>query len=167
MMRERILPYSDTKTTGAADFYFAINATFRFIRTKFGENALRKYWIDLGREYLAPVSERWKVGGLDAVQAYWRVFFEAEPSADVEVKRENDRVVLEVRICPAIRHLRAGARAIDPGFCQHCYFVSESAAHKAGFTFRLKGGNGSCEQMFLRSVPDETPQNMANIANVK
>ena len=30
------LPYTDTKPVGAADFYFAINATFRFVLNKLG-----------------------------------------------------------------------------------------------------------------------------------
>jgi len=30
------LPYTDTKPVGAADSYFAINATFRFVLNKFG-----------------------------------------------------------------------------------------------------------------------------------
>ena len=30
------LPYQDTKPQGAADFYFAINATFRFIHARLG-----------------------------------------------------------------------------------------------------------------------------------
>ena len=32
-----MLPYSDSKPIGAADFYFAINATFRFIEVKLME----------------------------------------------------------------------------------------------------------------------------------
>ncbi len=36
------LPYRDSKATGAADFYFAINATFRFIRETLGTEALQK-----------------------------------------------------------------------------------------------------------------------------
>jgi ABC-type sugar transport system permease subunit len=30
------LPHTDCKKVGAADFYFAINATFRFIENQFG-----------------------------------------------------------------------------------------------------------------------------------
>ena len=61
------LPYNDTKPTGAADFYFAINATFRFIRATLGADALKAYWNELGREYYAPLSKLWKTGGLVAV----------------------------------------------------------------------------------------------------
>ena len=49
------LPYTDTKPVGAADFYFAINATFRFVLGSFGMEGLRRYWTDLGTQYYAPV----------------------------------------------------------------------------------------------------------------
>ena len=74
------LPYRDTKPVGAADFYFAINATFRFILQRFGLEGLRRYWTDLGAQYYAPVSAAWKQRGLPGVAAYWRAFFAAEPA---------------------------------------------------------------------------------------
>jgi hypothetical protein len=157
------LPYHDTKPVGAADFYFAINATFRFIRETLGAGALTAYWQDLGREYMDPVSQRWKAGGLPAVAEYWRAFFAAEPGAEVEVHEEKDRVILDVQTCPAIRHLRAGNRTIDSGFCQHCYYVSEAAAEKAGLTVRVKGGNGQCLQTFFPREAADGPQKMEDI----
>jgi len=47
------LAYTDSKPQGAADFYFAINATFRFIRRTLGEEALRAYWSYCVREAAA------------------------------------------------------------------------------------------------------------------
>ena len=64
------LPFTDTKPVGAADFYFAINATFRFIEKEFGPEGLRRYWQDLGSRYYAQVTAAWKRGGLPAVA--WR-----------------------------------------------------------------------------------------------
>ena len=75
------LPYKDAKPVGAADFYFAINATFRFLLARFGPDGLRKYWGDLGARYFAPVASGWRTGGLAAVADYWRAFFAAEPGA--------------------------------------------------------------------------------------
>src|SRR5436190_14383028 len=118
------LPYTDTKPSRAADFYLAINATFRFIRAKRGMEALRRYWTELGRSYFAPVSAAWKERGLEGVARYWRAFFAAEPGAEVEVRTQTESVTVEVRTCPAIKLLREHKREIEPCFCQHCYFVS-------------------------------------------
>lgn len=158
------LPYTDTKPVGHADFYFAINATFRFILRHHGEEALRKYWRDIGSSYYKPVSEQWRERGMAGVVEYWRAFFKAEPGAEVEVNESQDEVKLEVKTCPAIRHLREHGREIVTEFCQHCYFVNEAIAEPAGMTVRVCGGNGSCTQCFLKRDADVPPQNLEDIA---
>ena len=157
------LPYTDTKAVGAADFYFAINATFRFVLGKFGIAGLRDYWTDLGTKYFAPVSARWRAGGLPAVAEYWRAFFAAEPGAEVEVGETKEAVTLDVKVCPAIKHLREHGREIVPCFCQHCHFISEAMAAPAGLTVRIEGGNGSCRQKFSPRAVGTAPQDLAQI----
>lgn len=158
------LPYRDTKPVGAADFYFAINATFRFVQGKFGLEGLRRYWREMGAGYYAPVSARWR-GGMHAVAEYWRAFFAAEPGAQVDVEESETEVKLNVRVCPAIAHLRAHGREIVPRFCEHCYFVSEAIAAPAGLTVRVEGGNGSCTQRFIRPTPAIPDQNLDRICD--
>ena len=157
------LPYRDTKSVGAADFYFAINATFRFVLKHFGTDGLRQYWTDLGTRHFAPVAAGWKARGLDGVAKYWKAFFAAEPNADVEVISAKNSVTLDVKVCPAIRQLREHQREIVPCFCQHCYFVSEAMAKPAGLTVRLEGGNGSCRQVFQRDDGKLPPQDFSKI----
>ncbi len=154
------LPYTDTKPIGAADFYFAINATFRFILHRTDIDGLRRYWTDLGTSYFAPVSERWKLGGTKAVADYWKDFFQAEPDADVDIELNDDSVVLNVKVCPAIKHLRDSNREIVPCFCQHCYFISDAMAAPAGLTVRISGGNGTCRQSFQKLSNVILPQDL-------
>ena len=161
------LPYTDTKPVGASDFYFAINATFRFVLARFGAEGLHKYWIDLGSQYFAPVTVRWQAGGLPAVADYWRAFFAAEPGAEVEVSETNEAVTLDVKVCPAIKHLLAHGREIVPCFCQHCYFISETMAAPAGLTVRIEGGNGSCRQKFFPRSAATAPQDLTHIKEAK
>jgi hypothetical protein len=158
-----ILPRTDTKAVGAADFYFAINATFRFVLKKFGIEGLRRYWANLGARYFVPVTARWHDGGLPAVAAYWRAFFAAEPGAKVEVRISPHAVVLDVKVCPAIKHLRDHGREIVPCFCQHCHFVSEAIAAPAGLAVRVSGGNGTCVQRFVRRRACPEPQRLEDI----
>ncbi len=160
------LPYRDTKPVGAADFYFAINATFRFILQRFGVECLRRYWTDLGTQYYAPLAAAWKQRGLPGIAAYWRAFFAAEPGAEVQVQESDWAVVVEVAVCPAIQHLRAHQREIVPCFCQQCYFLNEAIAAPAGFTVRVTGGNGSCRQTFLARDGGALPQDLNEIREV-
>jgi hypothetical protein len=160
------LPYRDTKAVGAADFYFAINATFRFILERFGEEGLRRYWFALGSEYYAPLMEAWKKDGLPEIAAYWRAFFTSEPGGEVTIEENASEVVVNVSHCPAIQHLRAHGREIVPCFCQHCYFISEAIAAPAGFAIRVVGGNGSCRQTIGRRDGTRAAQRIDDIHQV-
>lgn len=157
------LPHTDTKPVGHADFYFAVNATFRFILMHHGKEMLRKYWHEIGTSYYKPVAARWREKGLAGVAEYWRAFFKAEPGAEVEVHASAEEVRLEVKTCPVIKHLREHKREIVPEFCQHCYFVNEAIAEPAGMTVRVCGGNGSCTQRFFKQTADAPPQNLEDI----
>ena len=134
----------------AADFYFAINATFRHIHRRFGQEALYAYWRAMAREYFADLVQRFEQGGLEAVQEYWRDFFETEPGGEVTVQREGPEVIIDVRTCPAIKHLKANKREIMPLYCQHCDVINRELAKNAHLEFHMSGGDGSCRQVFSR-----------------
>ncbi len=162
-----MLPYRDKKPKGAADFYFAINATFRFIKERFGIEELTRYWSDLGKsEYFRPVADDWIQRGQTGVEEYWRDFFAAEPDAQVNVTTAGAGVEIQVLECPAIHHMQKHCREIVPEFCQHCYFVSQALADRAGWEVRVAGGAGSCAQKFgpRGSFP---PQDISNIKRVE
>ena len=161
------LPYTDTKPQGSADFYYATNATFRFILGRLGTDGWRRYLEDLGRDYYAPANARWRQGGLPAVARYWRAFFAAEPGAKVTVTEHADRVEVAVLECPAIKHLRAGGRDIVREYCQHCYHLGQSRAAAAGLTMRLAGGNGSCCHTFAPAAAGLAPQDLKAIADAR
>lgn len=132
----------------AGDFYFAINATFRFIHERFGPDALIAYWRSLGREYYAPLGARFRSGGLPAVADYWADFFAHEPGGQVAVTRGETAVMLDVQCCPALAWLREHGREPAPNFCGHCRHINDQLAEAAGMTFRLEGGGGQCRQTF-------------------
>jgi hypothetical protein len=134
----------------APDFYFAINATFRHLHDRYGQAALVAYWRALGHDYYRRRWENWRANGLPAVAADWREYFAREPQAEVEVTCTADVAELDVRVCPAIRHLRESGREIVPYFCEHCDEICGAMAQAAGLTFERTGGMGSCRQRFVR-----------------
>jgi hypothetical protein len=137
----------------APDFYFAVNAIFRHIHDCYGRESLIAYWRGLGEEYYRRRVERWKAGGPQALAADWREYFAAEPQAEVEVAVADGGVELDVKVCPAIKHLRDQGREIVPYFCEHCDHVGGAMAEAAGYRFQRQGGSGSCRQQFLPSPP--------------
>ena len=125
------------------------------------------YLGELGRGYFEQVNRQWREGGLNAVALYWRAFFAAEPGSVVNVIEQPDRVVVEVQICPAIKHLREGGREIVGEFCKHCYHLGSARAEAAGLTMRLKGCNGSCQHTFASPEAGLPPQDMQVIEEAR
>ncbi|MDB6170481.1 MAG: hypothetical protein JWM88_3345 [Verrucomicrobia bacterium] len=158
-----VLPYVDTKPVGSADFYFAVNATFRFILGRLGREGWIRYLEEMGRGYFDPVNRQWSRDGLAGLARYWREFFQAEPNAVVNVVELPDRVEVRVSECPAIKHLRAGQREIVREYCQHCFYLGSARAEAAGLTMRLAGGNGSCCHTFAPAATGLAPQDLQQI----
>jgi hypothetical protein len=129
----------------AGDFYYAINATFRYIHDAYGKETLIDYWRSMAHEYHADVAARFRAGGLEEAQRYWADYFAHEPDGDVQVSLSG---AIDVRDCPAIKWLREGGRAIVPYYCEHCHYVSTAIAERAGMRFALTGGGGTCNQVF-------------------
>ena len=143
----------------APDFYFAIHAIFRHIHERYGKKSLVNYWRSLGREYYAQRCQRWKAGGPEALADDWRAYFADEPGAVVDVAAADDTVTLDVRVCPAIKHLRDHDRPIAEYFCEHCDHMGKAMAELAGYVFHREGGMGECRQQFARhhGSSTETP----------
>lgn len=137
----------------APDFYFAVNATARHIHDRYGKEVLVDYWRSLGREYYAARAEKWRTGGAQAIADDWAQYFLHEPHAEVQTSVEKGAAHLDVRVCPAIKHLRDSGRDIAPYFCEHCDHTCGAMAEQAGFVFVRSGGMGSCRQHFY-AKPD-------------
>ncbi len=135
----------------APDFFFAVNAMFRNIHDRDGKNVLINYWRSLGREYYARRVEAWRRGGPEAVADDWRAYFAEEPQADVTVAADGNIVTLEIRVCPAIKHLRDHRRDIVPYYCEHCDHICGAMAEASGYEFQRTGGMGACRQHFSRA----------------
>jgi hypothetical protein len=133
---------------GAPGFFFAVNAMFRHLHDRYGKEALVDYWRSLGREYYRQRWERWS--SCEVVAQDWRNYFAKEPGAEVDITTAGDVVELDIRVCPAIKHLRENNRDIVPYFCDHCDHTCGAMAESARFRFEREGGMGSCRQRFVK-----------------
>lgn len=140
---------------GAPDFFFAYNATFRHIREQYGEEALRQYWLQMGREHFAHVTRAMRERGLEALREHWETMFAEEPGARVSMTLVDGELELRVQVCPAWRHLKASGREVDESFCDHCLWVSRGMCEPAGVQVTVQGKEGACVQRFRRAAGHE------------
>lgn len=134
---------------GAPDFFFAVNATFKHILNNYGEEALHRYWEEMGREHYARVTEAIRERGLEALREHWDELFPEEPDSEVNTCLQGGTLTLTVAVCPAILHLQRNGREILPVYCEHCVHVSRGMCDPAGVSVEVEGGMGSCVQRFV------------------
>ncbi|QDS99295.1 hypothetical protein [Adhaeretor mobilis] len=139
----------------APDFYFAVNATARHINDAYGMESLIDYWRSLGEEFYQKRCEKWRTGGLAEIAEDWRQYFLQEPGAVVETSVDESAARLDIRVCPAIKHLRDSGREIVPYYCEHCDHTCGSMAETAGYRFSRTGGMGACQQVFTKAEDSE------------
>ena len=138
---------------GAPDFFFGVNATFRHILETYGEEALHRYWQEMGKEHYKFVTAAIRERGLAALKDHWEQLFPEEPGSDVAISLDGDVLTLRVATCPAILHLKSHGREITPVYCEHCTHVSKGMCDPAGVVVRVEGGGGSCAQYFTAAAP--------------
>ena len=136
----------------APDFYFGVNATFRYIYEREGYDALVTYWQNLGRDYYQSRWERWRDNSLQNLADDWENYFQHEPQSQVSVTTDqtSQSVLLDIHVCPAIKHLNDNSREIMPHFCEHCDHITGAMAQKSGYRFQRTGGMGTCQQQFVK-----------------
>lgn len=132
----------------APDFYFAVNAMARHIHDVYGMDVLIDYWRSLGREYYEARIQKWAEGGSSAIAKDWQEYFLNEPQAQLKISSDGNQVVLDILVCPAIKHLSDCGRDIVPYYCDHCDHTCGAMAEAAGFCFLREGGMGACRQIF-------------------
>lgn len=135
------------------DFYFTINATFYHFSERWGEQALIEYWKTLGSEYLRPLARQFETGGLDEIARYYRAYYDAEPGSEVDISRADNTLIIDVKVCPVFRWFKESPVAhvhppLHPMYCQHCRYTAEAMLQNTPFEFELRGGQGTCQQIF-------------------
>ena len=72
---------------------------------------------------------------------------------DFETRYEGGVLVLDVRACPAIHHMRANHYAIAEHFCEHTRIVNEAICAEAGYACSVEYDQeaGRCVQRFWRA----------------
>lgn len=134
----------------APDFYFVNNAMFRHIHDRYGMGALVDYWRSIGAGYYAQRAQHWSEIGPSEIARDWTAYFAEEPQSEVLITQDADGVDLDIRVCPAIKHLRDNGREIVPYFCDHCDHVTGAMVEPIGYRFERTGGMGSCHQRIVR-----------------
>ncbi len=131
-------------------FYPAILATFKHIERNYGYETLERYWRELAEEYYAPVIEKFRKGSIDAIASHWQEYLSKEPEAQFEIIKQRDRVIIDVKRCPAMYWLKHFKCEIPDWYYNHIAVMGNTLAENSGHKFEFYPDSDSYKMIFIK-----------------
>ena len=136
------------------DFHGCFSFGLEFLEKNYGIDEMEEFLRRMAGNMYAPLIESLRLRGLLALQDQWQRIMSLE-EADFDLHFTNDDVlVLEVRQCPAIHHMKACGYAIADHFCEHTRIVNDEICRQAGYSCGTEYDqrNGRCVQRFRKEA---------------
>lgn len=132
------------------DFHGGTSLALDFVADRYGEQAISEILQHVGTKVYASIHEKLKRDDPSELLEHLIYFFNRE-GADFDIKTGENELVLTVRECPAIAHIRKLGLPLSKRFC--CSTTELNAALCDGTPWATETrllGEGRCVQRFYR-----------------
>ena len=141
------------------DFHGALSVGIQYVDEHYGEEAVRRYLRQFTTTYYAPLINDVRVRGLVALQEHFEALYHDEDS-EAEIRGNEDELLIHVRQCPAVTHMREHSYPVARLFEETTRTVNEAFCERTPFASELLNYDpvsGAGTQRFYRKVlPDST-----------
>ena len=133
------------------DFHGALCYSIKYLDENYSPDATKQYLQQVAKTCFAPLTKQLKKEGLTALEKHLQEIFDAE-DGDFNLSFQGKTLVLTVRKCPAITHLKKTNQLFTDRYCQTSVTVNETICAEAGFrcSCEYQGGKGRCVQKFWK-----------------
>ena len=132
------------------DFHGTTNTTLNYIADNYGVDALKEILRKTGREVYKSIHEKLVKGDASELLEHLNWFYFRE-KGKYQLSVEENKIVLEVFECPAIRHLRKLGLEPSPHVCLQTSEVNAGMCENSPWHSEVKVlGEGHCIQTFTK-----------------
>ena len=107
------------------DFHGALSVGIEYLHEHYGADAVRDYLHQFTITYYAPLIGRLKEEGLSALKEHFEKIYEIE-GWGIEISFSEDELVISVKTCPAVMHMRARGYPVARLFRETTRIVNEA-----------------------------------------
>ncbi len=136
------------------DFHNGLNLGITYLQESYGDEAVREYLQQFANAFYSPLKKTLCDRGLVAIEEHYKDIYEAEEvSCDVTCERTDDELVMRVKRCPAITHMRKSNQVINPLYYETTLTVHNTICEGTPYAFELVSYNeedGASVQRFYR-----------------
>lgn len=136
------------------DFHGTTNTTLTYIAEHYGEEALKMILRKTGRDVYKSIHDKLAKGDASELLEHLNWFFFREKGKYI-LKADENEIVLEVLVCPAIRHLRKLGLEPSKYVCLQTSEVNAGMCEGTPWHSEVKVlGEGHCIQTFRREAAE-------------
>ncbi len=135
------------------DFHGALSAGIEYLDQHYGEEAVREYLRQFASSFYAPLVESVKKRGLVALKEHFEKVYQVE-GGSIQITFSEDELVLKVKACPAVTHMRKHGYPVARLFYETVRTVNETLCEGTPFSAELIEYNeetGSSIQCFYKA----------------
>jgi len=136
------------------DFYIVMNYLIKFIRENYEEKYLESFFNNSAAYIYKPLINRIRDNGLIEIKKHLEKIFSIENGEfNLSFRENEDKLIFEVKKCPAICYMKNNKIEIDKDFCKYSTeVVNKSIAKECNYNFKVDYNqeNGSCIQIFWK-----------------
>jgi len=134
------------------DFHGALSLGIEYLHERWGDEAVRQYLRQFASAYYAPLTQAIKQRGLEPLRSHIQRIYDLE-GGDVVIRGDQDELIVEVKTCPAVMHMRERGFPVARLFCETIKTVNETICEGTDFAAELvqyDPDTGSSVQRFYR-----------------
>jgi hypothetical protein len=136
------------------DFHGSMNAAVEYVGSRYGREGLRTVFRKTAQLVYRSIYEGLKRGDWDELVEHWRYFMDRE-GADYSLSITDEAVVMTVKRCPAVAHLRKLGMTPSRFFCDQTILLNEAWCEDTPFEAVTEiTGEGSCVQTIRRKTAE-------------
>jgi len=118
------------------DFHGALSAGIDYMEQHYGAEAVREYLREFTVTFYAPLIEEVKKRGLAALKEHFEKIYKIE-GGEIEITCSEDELVLKVKACPAVKHMREHGYPVAGLFHETTKTVNEALCEDTPFAAEL------------------------------
>jgi predicted ArsR family transcriptional regulator len=134
------------------DFHGALSAAIEYLDERYGEEAVRDYLREFTTTFYAPLVREIAERGLAPLRDHFQRVYGREGGA-AELRLTEDELVIRVRACPAVTHMRENGYPVARLWVETTRTVNEALCEGTPFAAELveyDEQTGGSVQRFLR-----------------
>ena len=135
------------------DFHGALSAGLDYLQNLCGADSVRDYLHKFATTYYAPLRDKLRSEGLSALKEHFEKLYEIE-GGEAEISFSADELLVTVKSCPAVTHMRAIGLPVAELFVETTKTVNEALCEGSEFCAELveyDPQTGRSIQRFYRS----------------